>query len=218
MTALRFRFHTFDFDGHDIHLRTLKDKQQFLDEDGIAEMLHINSASWSHFGTVWASAQVLAHLLADYAVDGKRILAIGCGIALPSMVLNHRHADISATDYHPQVQAFLDYNTRLNGEKTITFFLSDWHEDDSDLGTFDLLIGSDILYEEDHIELLSDFINRHARQSCEVILVDPGRRHHARFSKKMQTWGFTCSQSKPLHTDYLEQPFKGRVLRYCRGQ
>jgi len=48
--------------------------------------------------------------------------------------------------------------------------------------------------------------------------VDPGRRHHARFSKKMQTWGFTCSQSKPLHTDYLEQPFKGRVLRYCRGQ
>lgn len=84
------------------------------------------------------------------------------------------------------------------------------------LGEFDLIIGSDLLYEGDHVELLSDFINQHAKPHCEVIIVDPGRSYHTRFSKKMITLGYTHSQSKSENTGYLTQPFRGQILCYER--
>ncbi len=82
--------------------------------------------------------------------------------------------------------------------------------------SFDVITGSDLLYEREHAELLSEFIDEHARPHCEVILVDPGRGHHARFSKKMIDLGYSHSQSKPENVEYLTEPFRGQILRYNR--
>ena len=60
------------------------------------------------------------------------------------------------------------------------------------------------------------FIDQHANEHCEVIIIDPGRGLHPRFSKKMVGLGYTHSQSKPENTDYLDQPFHGQVLHYDR--
>ena len=95
----------------------------------------------------------------DYHIEGKRILEIGCGIALTSLVLNHRLADITATDYHPEAHPFLIANVALNNGKQIPFVRRGWEDDEDGLGTFDLIIGSDLLYESDHSQILSEFIN-----------------------------------------------------------
>ncbi|MDQ7090619.1 MAG: methyltransferase domain-containing protein [Methylococcales bacterium] len=213
---LRVRYQTIEFGNVDIHLRTLRNKQQYLDVDDIAQNLGISSAIWSLFGVVWPSSEVLAHFLFDYDIAGKRILEVGCGIGLTSLMLNHRHANITATDYHPEVESFLVENTRLNKGNKIPFVRMSWNNEDSDLGKFDLIIGSDLLYEGDHVGLLSDFINQHATPHCEVIIVDPGRSYHGRFSKKMVTLGYSHSHSKAENTDYLSDPFRGQILRYQR--
>lgn len=101
MSVVRLRYHTIEFGELDIHLRTLRDNQQFSDDEGEAEALGISSAFWPLFGIVWDSGNVLAHLMVEYEIVGLRILEVGCGIALASLVLNHRLADITATDYHP---------------------------------------------------------------------------------------------------------------------
>jgi predicted nicotinamide N-methyase len=152
----------------------------------------------------------------DYDVSGKRILEVGCGMALSSLLLNHRLADITATDYHPEVQGFLSENVRLNQDREIPFKRTGWADEISDLGEFDLIIGSDLLYETGHADLLSGFINQHARRHCEVILVDPDRGHHARFSKKMVALGYSHSQNRPENVTYLDKPFKGQILHYHR--
>jgi predicted nicotinamide N-methyase len=216
MSSLRIRYQTIEFGDLDIHIRTLRDRQQYLDVDGVAGNLGISSATWPLFGVVWASGEVLAHLMFGYEVEGIRILEVGCGIALASLVLNHRLADITATDYHPEVEHFLVENVQLNKGKAIPFVRTGWGDADSSLGEFDLVIGSDLLYERGHVELLAGFIDRHARPHCEVILVDPGRGHHARFSKKMVSLGYSHSQSKPADGDYLTRPFPGQILRYQR--
>jgi len=217
MASLRTRYQTMEFDNVDIHLRTLRDNQEFSDDDGVAEKLGISSATWPLFGIVWPSGEVLAHLMSDYQIAGKRILEVGCGIALSSLVLNHRHADITATDYHPEAGNFLQENTELNDDEEIPFIRTGWGDEDSGLGEFDLIIGSDLLYERGHAEMLSDFIDDHAKPHCEVIIVDPGRAHHARFSKQMVGLGYSHSQSRPDNIDYLEKPFpKGQILRYQR--
>lgn len=213
---LRFRYQTLEFSTADIHVRTLRDTQQYFDTDGMAEKLGISSASWPLFGVIWDSSKVLAHLMSDFNIEGKRILEVGCGIGLASLVLNHRSADITATDYHPEAERFMDENVRINNDEHIPFLRTGWEDLDDTLGKFDLIIGSDLLYERDHIHLLAGFIDRHTAQECEVIIVDPGRGNHANFSKRMVSLDFSHAQSRPLDTDYLTLPFKGQLLRYTR--
>lgn len=217
MAAVRVQYQTIEFGNVDIHLRTLRDNQEFSDDAGVAEKLGISSASWPLFGIVWPSGEVLAHLMFDYRIEGKRILEVGCGIALSSLVLNHRHADITATDFHPEAGSFLQKNTELNGDKAIPFIRTGWQDGDRRLGKFDLIIGSDLLYEQGHAEMLSGFINDHAKAHCEVIIVDPGRGRHARFSKQMITFGYSHRQSRPENTVYLDKPLpRGQILHYQR--
>ena len=217
MTSLRVRYQTTEFGNIDIHTRALRDNQEFSDDEGIAEALGISSATWPLFGIVWPSGEILAHLMSDFNIAGKRILEVGCGIALSSLLLNHRHADITATDYHPEAGNFLQENTELNDDKDIPFLRTGWEDGDSTLGEFDLIIGSDVLYETAHAMLLSEFINQHAKAHCEVILVDPGRGHHAPFSKAMVKLGYAHSQSRPENTEYLAKLMpRGQILRYQR--
>lgn len=215
-SPLRFRYQTLEFGEHDVHLRTLRDSQQYLDPHGTAEALGISSANWSLFGVVWDSSQILAHFLIDFDIAGKRILEVGCGMALSSHVLNQRHADISATDYHPEAELFLRVNTALNNGREIPYLRTGWADTDSGLGRFDLIIGSDLLYEDEHSELLVNFIDSHAKSTCEVVIVDPGRKQHARFSKKMVKRGYSHRQTPPQNDDFLDKPFPGVILRYER--
>jgi len=212
----RIRYQTVEFGDVDIHVRTLRDHMQYLDVDGIAEKLGISSATWPIFGVIWDSGRILARHMAEFKIDGKRILEVGCGIGLASLVLNHRLADITATDYHPEAEAFLEANVVLNKGKKIPFFRTGWADGKDDLGRFDLIIGSDLLYERGHAGLLSRFIDDHANPCCEVVLVDPGRGNQGRFTKCMAELGYASSGYRPENAACAGLSFKGRILTYLR--
>lgn len=214
MSSLRYHYKTYEFDEIDIHVKTLRDKQEFYDPNNIAAELGISSAQWSLFGIVWPSSEVLAHFMFDFDIKEKRILEIGCGIGLSSLLLNKLDADITATDYHPEVEAFLLNNIQLNDGAVIPFIRTGWADKISALGKFDLIIGSDLLYEQEHTSLLSEFIYQHSKPECEIIIIDPDRGRHAKFSKKMEKLGYSHSQSRPENIDYLKKDFKGQILRY----
>lgn len=216
MNSLRLRYKTFEIGKLDIHIRMLRDIRQYHDPNGIAEKLGISSAAWPMFGVIWPSSEILAHLMLKCQTKGKRILEVGCGIALASMVLNQRLADITATDYHPETESFLDYNTSLNNSPKIPFIRAEWDNTDNSLGAFDIIIGSDLLYERDHADMLSKFINQHAKKDCDVIIVDPRRGNHASFTKKMENFNFSCRQENAHVSVELENANKNIILNYSR--
>ena len=216
MNTLRIKYQTIEFGEVDIHVRSLRDHLQFWDPHGEAQKMGISSATWPLFGVLWDSSRVLAHLMSEFEVTGKRILEVGCGIALASLVLNQRRADIWATDYHPEAGNFLVENTKLNAGRPIPFVRTAWGDPKTDLGLFDLVIGSDLLYEADHWELLSAFINQHAALRCQVIIVDPGRGNHGKFSRRMGELGYAHTRRRPDTSEYLSQIFRGYVLEYQR--
>lgn len=216
MTNLRLRYQTIEFGKTDIHLCTLRDKQEFYDPESVASELGISSATWPIFGVIWPSALVLAHHMQSIKIGSRRILEVGCGMALSSLLLNKQHADITATDYHPEAELFLKRNASLNGDTPIPFERTGWADDNDSLGLFDLIIGSDLLYEDEHIALLSDFIHAHAKPQCEVILVDPGRGRKNKLVKKLMGLGYQSSLIKPDNTIYLDTVFKGHILRFMR--
>ena len=217
MPPVRVNYQTIEFENIDIHIRSLRDKQQYSDPLGEADALGISSAQWPLFGIVWESSRILAHEMEHFAFEGKRILEVGCGIGLSSLLLNSRHANITATDIHPEAGSFLAENARLNNCVKIPFLRTDWKDPCDGLGKFDVIIGSDILYEKAHIELLSDFIHRHTDAKCEVILVDPGRSNHAAFSKEMVRLGYSHTQYNSDYNKLKTGVFKGKILRYLRN-
>ena len=83
-------------------IRSLLDKQQFYDPENAALELGIYSAFWSLFGLLWPSGARLAERVAHRPVNAdERILEIGCGLALSSLVGHRRGANITASDCHP---------------------------------------------------------------------------------------------------------------------
>ena len=216
MTDLRVCYQTIEFGNIDIHLCTLRNKQEFHDPDGTAEKLGISSATWPIFGIIWPSSLVLAHHMSNYDIGAKRVLEIGCGTALSSLLLNKKNIDITATDYHPETKNFLNRNTKLNGDNAIPFERTGWADSDDTLGRFDIIIGSDLLYEDEHVELLTGFIQEHSNPRCEVIIVDPGRGRKNKLAKKLLEIGYASTFSKPEHTDYLDSVFKGDILIFSR--
>lgn len=214
MSSVRFRYQTVEFDDTDIHVKTLRDKQQFADEDGVAASLGISSAAWPMFGVIWPSGEVLARLMYHYEIEGKKILEVGCGIGLASLVLNHRLANITATDRHPEAARLLSENAALNEGRHIPFIRTAWRDPCSELGDFDLIVASDVLYEQEHAEQLAEFVDSHARLHCDVIVVDPGRRQQSRFRLQMTNRGYVYSEAQLADANELTQPFAGRILHF----
>ena len=215
MSNIRVKYQTIEFDGLDLHIRILRDNQQYDDPDNIAKELGISSALWPLFGQIWPSGIILANLMSSYDIEDKRILEVGCGIGLSSLVLNSRMANITSTDYHPSVGKFLNFNTKLNEDRDIPYIRTDWSDENDDLGEFDLIIGSDLLYEPNHIEVLSNFINQHSKETCEVIIIDPNRGYKNKFTKKMNSLGFESIQTDASDAKNIEN-YKGKVITYNR--
>jgi hypothetical protein len=93
--------------GTDYHIRSLLDSQQYADPLGEAEQRGISPASWSLFGLLWPSARVLALLMSREPLAGLRVLEIGAGLALASLVVHRRDGDVTVTDWHPRSPDFL---------------------------------------------------------------------------------------------------------------
>lgn len=216
MTAIRYRYQTIEFGQVDIHVKTLRDTQQFYDPDDIAKKLGISSANWALYGVIWASSKVLADLMSRIDIKNKRILEVGCGIGLASLILNHRKAQITATDYHPEAESLLSSNTDLNDDNDIPFERVGWNDATSELGQYDLIIGSDLLYEQEHAEYLSSFIDQHANPHCEVIIVDPGRGFRGRFKKHMVALGYVLSLIDFSRDNEHTEKYKGQILRFLK--
>lgn len=215
MSSIRYRYHTAEFGKYDIHYRTLRDRQQFADDFGEAEALGISSASWPLFGVVWPAGEILARLMISHDIDGRRILEMGCGIGLASLVLNEREANISATDIHPCAGDFLQHNSQLNCGRYIPFFRTAWEDRQLDSpGIFDLLIGSDLLYEQMHPKALSMFIKMYSKPRSEVIIVEASRGYGKNFRYRMESLGYSLKELKESYERLGMENFKGRIFQY----
>jgi predicted nicotinamide N-methyase len=210
------KFETITIGSFDFKIRSLKDREQFYDPLGEAERLGISSALWPIFGLIWPSGLALAKVMSLYPIRGKRILELGCGIGLASLVIRKRHGNITASDCHPRAETFFKKNILMNHLDPIPFRMENWTAEISDGGMFDLIIGSDLLYEGGFPRMLSEYIGRHANRKAEVIIMDPKRGHFAKFTKKMDALGFDSEPIDAFMDTYHIDGYRGKMIVYRR--
>jgi len=216
MPAYQVKFETVTVGAHAFEIRSLKDRQQYADPDKTAHNAGVPPASWPLFGVLWPSGIMLADVMDTYLLKGLRVLEVGCGLGLASLVAHRHGADITASDYHPLAAQFMAQNIKLNKLDPLEFKCINWKTIDNILGKFDLIIGSDVLYEPNHPKMLVGFIERHATEDGTVIIVDPGRRQRTEFSKRMIDNGYSLLPHLPNPLLAAQQEFTGKVLVYRR--
>lgn len=212
-------------------IRSLLDQQQYYDPEGEAKRLGISSAQWPLFGLLWPSAIYLAaHLAVRPTHPQEKILEIGCGLALPSMVCHRLGAQVTASDCHPLAQTFLRENLRLNRlPPTLQYRHGHWGADrlparpkgvQALAGRHDLIIGSDVLYERDTPARLAGIIDQHAKPHAEAWIVDANRGYRQAFNRHMARHRFVLYDEVRLNrTPCLSgaRAYKGRLLKFRRA-
>jgi predicted nicotinamide N-methyase len=134
-----------------------------------------------YWADLWPSGIALASHVASRAVAGLRVLELGCGLGLPSLVAAANGSHVLATDWARDAIALLRSNAARNG-LLLEAAQADWREPGSlDLGGFDLVLAADVLYEERNGGPLLSLLEPFLAEGGEVLIADPGRRHAAAF-------------------------------------
>ena len=102
-----------------------------------------------YWAELWPAARALAAALPD--VHGLRVVELGCGLGLPSLVAAARGAIVTATDWSPDAIELLRDNAARNG-LAIRAEVRDWREPWA--ARFDLALAADVLYERRNVEPL----------------------------------------------------------------
>jgi predicted nicotinamide N-methyase len=100
-----------------------------------------------YWAELWPAATALAAALPEVA--GLRVVELGCGLGLPSLVAAARGAEVTAADWARDAVELLERNAARNG-LTLTAVVRDWR--DPWEARFDLALAADLLYERRNVE------------------------------------------------------------------
>ena len=153
-----------------------------------------------YWAELWPSSVALArHVLREEHLAGKRVVELGCGVGLPSVIALARGAGITATDHYEAALDFARYNALVNLDRELRTRILDWHTPRTQgLGYFDLVLVADVLYERRNITALTALIPTLLAPGGEVLLADPGRKNAPVFLEGMQDKGFGFSTEECL--------------------
>jgi ETFB lysine methyltransferase len=147
-----------------------------------------------YWAELWPAARVLARALLEAPPPRGPVLELGCGLALPSLALLGRGADVIASDYYDDALLFARANARRNGLPDLATRLLDWRAVPADLGRFATVIAADVLYEERNLAPLGAALAVLVEAGGEVLLADPDRKHLPAFVGSMQAAGWQVSE------------------------
>jgi predicted nicotinamide N-methyase len=126
-----------------------------------------------YWSVLWRSGVALAREVDGEALHGRRVVELGCGLAVPSIAAARAGANVLATDACAEALSLLAHNAQAN-EVHVETMTVDWAAPDELVARapFDLVLAADVLYERASVAPLLSLLPRLAP---EVWLADPGR-------------------------------------------
>lgn len=128
-----------------------------------------------YWADVWPSSTALATIVMGLDGTGLRALELGCGLGLVTIAALRAGFDVVATDYYDDAMRFARRNALGNALRAPQTRLVDWRHFPADLGTFDLVLASDVLYEQEYAALVAAAIAATLAPQGRALVADPGR-------------------------------------------
>lgn len=161
-------------------------------------------AAGPFWAQTWTSGVVLAGLLARCSLRGVRVLELGCGLGLVGIAAARAGGRVTVNDRSQLALAF----TALNAEEnrlSVETVRCEWQSPQAleVHGPWDLVLGSDILYDERSAYALTALLDRVVAADGEVWITDPGRDAASAFlaaaSPAWRLSKYRCSHGILLH-------------------
>ncbi len=129
-----------------------------------------------YWADLWPSGLALARHVAALDLEGRSVLELGCGLALPSFAAARCAASVTATDWALDAVDLVAVNAAANG-LDVTAVVLDWSIGLEGVGRFDLVLAADVLYEPRNARPLLRLLGDVVGSGGEALIADPGRRH-----------------------------------------
>jgi predicted nicotinamide N-methyase len=159
---------------------------------------------------IWDSAFGLALFARENTPVGNKVLELGCGVGLVGISIASSGTDVTQLDYSKEALEFCRLNAFSNGVGNIRQMVADIRH--LHLGeTYDVILGSDILYEPKLHPYILKVLEEHLRIDGRVLFADPGRKWASFFIDSAVPGGWTysldevrvCMQNRTTNIDIL---------------
>lgn len=183
---------------HELSLIAVRDTNDLLDRIDVDEFN--TDERLPYWAEIWPSSIALSECLCLKDIYGKSVLELGCGVGVVGIVAALEGAKVLMTDYEEDALKF----TRMNIEKNFTqemldsiveVMYLDWRTPTLS-EKFDLIVGSDLIYEERNHEPILNLIKQYLIEDGEAILTDPNRSTLEKFLLSADQFGFKMSRSE----------------------
>jgi predicted nicotinamide N-methyase len=175
--------------GRELVIARPDDPERLIDEERFEE-----DEFMPYWAELWPSGVALAGYVRTLDLAGRRVLEVGCGLALPSFAAALAGADVVATDWAPEALSLAARNAEANGLRIVTA-LVDWRAPaPPSLSAFDVVLAADVLYEERNSVPLLGLLAAATAAEGTVLIADPGRRHSTAFFELASTGGWSIER------------------------
>ncbi len=171
---------TIAVDGRELVVRRPRDSEALLDEEAFEQEEFL-----PYWAELWPSALALTRAVAGRALHGARVVELGCGLGLPAIAAALAGGRVLATDWSPDAVAAAADNAERNGVALRTA-VEAWSRPRVllDEAPWDLVLGSDLLYEARNVPQLLALLPRLVGDRGEAWISDPGRAPAQRFLER----------------------------------
>lgn len=163
--------------------------EALIDEDAFAEDERL-----PYWADVWPSARVLAAHLMQEGGRGRRLLELGCGSGLVAAAAARAGFDVTASDYYGEALEFTRANVRRAAGVDCDVRLVDWRALPADLGRFDRVVASDVLYERPYAALVARALAQTLARGGVAYVTDPGRLAAPEFVEQARALGLDVGE------------------------
>jgi len=184
----RFVTTTVDVDVANESLSILKPRNS---DDLITEADYVRDERLPYWADVWPSSLILAKRLADETGGGRSLLELGCGLGIVSITAMRSGFRVVASDYYEDALHFTRANAWRNLRREPAARMIDWRALPTDLGTYDMIVAADVLYEMTYAQLVADALAAALAPDGTAIIADPGRVAVDQFIEACEARGLT---------------------------
>ena len=176
-------------------------------DDLIREEDFVKDERLPYWADVWPSSIILAGKLLELDGHGRSALELGCGVGLSTVAATSAGFDVLATDYYEDALDVTRANVFRNLGTIARTRLVDWRHLPLDLGTFDLIFASDVLYENEYAKLLPILFRGLLSPEGMALIADPGRVAAPVFVDACAEHGLTIrnKETRPFEAGEIKQ-------------
>ena len=212
--ALRRRFRVME-STLSVEGRTISILHPASAEELISEADFERDERLPYWAELWPSSRVLAERLIEMRGNGRSLLDLGCGAGVVATCASLAGFAVCASDYYADALRFALVNAARNGGGTIETQLLDWRSLPLEVSRFDVVVASDVLYEQPYGQLVAHAIASTLSPDGIALVADPGRVAAEEFVRRIGEEGLTVA-GQPMYP-FVEGEIQQTITVYEIG-